>query len=384
MDQEGGGGLRRGGGRCGFGGSGGFEQGLHAADALIDGVEMDAEFEVSALETGKCTGDIAGGGWGGIGGGRLLWGGGWLAVCWGAEGDSRLRGELEVGWGAEGDARLWGGLEVCWGVSVDAGALVGGWLSGYVHLARSTGLWLAVGCGRGDGVGVSGGGGGGRCLGVFALAIFGLGIFAGIFGLRIFGLKLFSSGLWGGSCGGSGRGCAGLGADELMDVFGDLSGGEDGARVVAGPTADAGEEAAEEVELLGELAGVFGGGRAADGQDDDVEGIGEEDAAALEGADNLDEVGAEAGVLGEAKGEVGEVLPAAGRAAVEAADGADLFGFLVDFEHGSQFRSTAVEARGERGSRLLEVRCGGRRSRQASGRGKTLFCAWGPGRCVSR
>ncbi len=126
MDQEGGWGLRRGGGRCGFGGSGGFEQGLHAADALIDGVEVGAEFEVAALEAGKCTGDIAGGGWGGIGGGRLLWGWVWLAVCWGAEGDARLRGELEVCWGAKGDSRLWGGLEVCWGIRVYAGALVGG------------------------------------------------------------------------------------------------------------------------------------------------------------------------------------------------------------------------------------------------------------------
>lgn len=184
------------------------------------------------------------------------------------------------------------------------------------HLIRDAGaVWVC-----GSFVGFGPGGGGDFATGGFVEAD-GSGARLGLWHWLGLGARLglhLSRGLAGG------LGLAWLGAGELLDIFWDLSGSEDGLAIRGGPAADVGEEASEQVELFRELAAALWGGAATDGEEEEVEDIGEIEIAALEGADDVGQVGAKAGVLREAGGEIAEVLPLACGIGVEATDRSDL------------------------------------------------------------
>lgn len=72
-------------------GCGGLEEGLHAADALVDGVEVRPELQVAAFETGECLGDV------GHGGGRRV---GCLGTGGNGVGAIRETGGISQGCGA--------------------------------------------------------------------------------------------------------------------------------------------------------------------------------------------------------------------------------------------------------------------------------------------
>lgn len=144
-------------------------------------------------------------------------------------------------------------------------------------------------------------------------------------------------------CGALGRGgrewglCGtqrGSGAAEPRDVLRDLAGSEDGAGIGIRPAADAREEAADLVEGIAELVAVPGGRLAADGQDEEVENVRQMEAAALERADDFGEIGAEAGILREARGKIDEVFPVACGRCMQATDGSDLLDFVCGRVHG--------------------------------------------------
>jgi len=72
----------------------------------------------------------------------------------------------------------------------------------------------------------------------------------------------------------------------------------------------------------------------ANGEDHEVEDIGQMKTAALERANDFDEIGTEAGVLREAKGQIDEILPLTCREGVEPTDGADFLDLVVELLHG--------------------------------------------------
>lgn len=152
-----------------------------------------------------------------------------------------------------------------------------------------------------------------------------------LFGRKRDGGPVFEPSLGAGS--GLGLECR-LGAAELLNIFGNFAGGQNGSRIGIRPAADAQEKAAKEVERLTQLAAVLGSIAAADGKDEDIEDIGEMQTAALQGADDLDDVRAESSVLREAEGEVKEVLPMTGGVGVETANRADLLDLLAEVVHG--------------------------------------------------
>lgn len=274
----------------------GFEQRLHTADALIDGIKMRAQLEVAALEAAESLADVA-------------------------FGEERTFSEIETG--------------ACRGVGIGA---IPWFLLGRVE--------------------------GGACLDRLFRA--GLGWRLWAVWLRAIEVRLY--GLRRGRVRSRGRApgpgfeesnrtrdelrlrgwsrrlrCrrrwwnwpqTRLGAGELLDIFGNFAGSEDGSGIGVRPTSDTGEEAPDLVERLAEFSAVFGSRGSSYGEDHEVEDIGQMKAAALERANDFDEIGAEASILREAKGQIDKILPLTCRKGVEPTDGSDLLDLVVELLHG--------------------------------------------------
>jgi len=79
---------------------------------------------------------------------------------------------------------------------------------------------------------------------------------------------------------------------------------------------------------------VLGRHGSANGEDHEVEDIGQMKTAALKRANDFNEIGTEPGVLREARGQIDEILPLTCREGVEPTDGTDLLDFVVELLHG--------------------------------------------------